>query len=182
MLTGQRRADWSAAARSELKPESELEQEDIRAADGAKGRYVLEIPGSRYKGERDHIVPLVPAAWKIVAGLPKWHGNDYFLFSGRAGKTHISGYSKAKARLDRDALALLRKEDPAATLARFRVHDLRVSCRTRFTYLGIEEDIAEAIIGHAQGLLSETYNKHDYIAQKRAALTKYADWLLEVVK
>ncbi|HEY8696194.1 MAG TPA: integrase arm-type DNA-binding domain-containing protein [Rhizomicrobium sp.] len=182
MLTGQRRADWSAAMRSELKPESELEQEDTRTAAGAKGRYVLEIAADRYKSDRAHIVPLVPAAWKIVAGLPKWEGNDYFLFSGRAGKTHISGYSKAKARLDRDALAALRKADPKAVLPPFRVHDLRVTCRTRLTHLGIGEDISEAVLGHAQGFLGKVYNKHDYIAQKRDALTKYAEWLLEVVK
>jgi hypothetical protein len=182
MLTGQRRADWSAAERSELKAESELEQEDVRTADGAADRYVLEIPARRYKSERDHIVPLVPAAWKIIAGLPKWEGNDYSLFSSRAGKGHISGYSKAKARLDRDSLAALRKADPKATLPPYRVHDLRVSCRTRLASLGIAHDVAEAAIGHAQGGLTAAYNKHDYIALKRAALAKYAKWLSEVVK
>jgi hypothetical protein len=182
MLTGQRRADWSAAMRSELKPESELEQEDTRTAAGANGRYVLEIAAGRYKSDRTHIVPLVPAAWKIVAGLPKWDGNDYFLFSGRAGKTHISGYSKAKARLDCDALKILREKDEKATLTPYRVHDFRVTCRTRLTHLGIGEDIAEAVLGHAQGFLGKVYNKHDYIEQKRAALTAYAKWLAKVVK
>lgn len=182
MLTGQRRSDWSAASRGEIKPESELEQEDVRTAPGARNQYVLEIPPNRFKSERSHIVPLVPAAWQIIASLPVRQRNDYFLFSGREGETHISGYSKAKVRLDEQALANLREADPMATLDTFRIHDLRVSCRTRLAYLGIEEDIAEAVIGHARGLLSDTYNKHDYIAQKRSALTKYAEWLLAVVK
>lgn len=182
LLTGQRRSDWAEAMRSELKPESELEQEDIRTADGAHARYVLEIPVRRYKSDRDHVVPLAPAAWRIIAGLPEWQGNDYALFSGRAGKTPISGYSKAKARLDEAAVEILRKDNPKAKLPPYRVHDFRVTCRTRMTHLGIAEDIAEAVVGHAQTALGKTYNKHDYIVQKREALTKYADWLMDVVK
>ncbi|MBL6854227.1 MAG: hypothetical protein ISS15_03010 [Alphaproteobacteria bacterium] len=168
--------------RSELKLESDLEQEDVRTAGGARDRHILEIPANRYKSDRAHVVPLAPAAWHIITNLPEWPGNDYALFSGRAGTTPISGISKAKARLDAAALELLRKEDPNAQLPPYRVHDLRVTCRTRLTHLGIADDIAEAVIGHAQAALGKIYNKHDYIAQKRDALTKYADWLMAVVK
>jgi integrase len=181
MLTGQRRADWAEAMRSEIKPESELEQEGARTAEGAADRYVLEIPAKRYKGARNHIVPLVPAAWEIISNLPVWHGNDYALFSGRAGRTPISGYSKAKTRLDSIAQKILQKSNSDVRLSPFRVHDFRVTCRTRLSHLGVSEEIAEAVLGHAQKFLGKVYNKHDYLAQKRAALLKYADWLLELV-
>jgi hypothetical protein len=56
-----------------------------------------------------------------------------------------------------------------------------VTCRTRLSHLGVSEEIAEVVLGHAQKFLGKVYNKHDYLAQKRAALLKYADWLLELV-
>jgi len=185
MLTGQRRADWANASRSEIKTESELEkvQKKIRTAPGAKERFVLEIPGNRYKSRRDHIVPLVPAAMKIIDELPKWDGNDYSLFSGRAGKSAISGFSKAKAQLDEEVLATLQKKDAKATLTAYRVHDFRVTMRTRMgEELEIPEPICEAVIGHAQGFLTKVYNKALYLPQRREALAAYADHLLKVVK
>jgi integrase len=58
LLTGQRRTEWASATRSEI--------------DLTKGW--LEVPKSRYKGDRDHVVPLAATALSVFERLPAWPG------------------------------------------------------------------------------------------------------------
>jgi len=164
MLTGQRRGEWAQARRSEVHAD----------------RRVLEIPAARYKGGRDHVVPLSDPAWGIVEALPVHEGNDYYLFSTRAGRVPVSGFSRAKARLDERALTAMQEDDPEAELSDFRVHDLRVTCETRLADLGFSQDVRDAVLGHAKPGLQRTYNKHDYMDEKRAALAAYAEHIMGV--
>jgi integrase len=165
MLTGQRRGEWAGASRSEIN----------------SNRRWLEVPRQRYKGRRDHIVPLPDTAWGIVDALPAWPGNDYFLLSSRGGRVPVSGFSKAKARLDELMLEARQKEDPEAALVDFRVHDLRVTCETRLASLGFNQEVRDAVLGHAKPGLQGTYNKHDYLGEKQAALGAYEAHLMEIV-
>src|SRR5205085_5086535 len=105
---------------------------------------------ARYKGGRDHIVPLAGAAWSIVDDLPIWPGNDYFLFSSRNGTLPVSGFSKAKLRLDEAALASMQLDSCATTLASYRVHDFRVTCETRLAKLGFNQEVRDSVLGHAK--------------------------------
>jgi len=166
MLTGQRRSEWACAARSEI---------DAR-------QHWLEVPKARYKGDRDHIVPMADEVWSIFDSLPVWPGNDYYLLSGRDGATPVSGFSKAKARLDEAALKAMQKGNPDATLAAYRVHDFRVTCETRLATLGFNQEVRDAVLGHAKPGLQRIYNKHDYLEEKRAALSAYAAHIMEAVK
>jgi len=165
MLTGQRRNEWAAASRSEIKS-------DKRS---------LEVPRARYKGGRDHIVPMSDEVWSIFDTLPVWTGNDYFIFSTRDGAVPVSGFSKAKLRLDETALTAMRADDSAATLAYYRVHDFRVTCETRLATLGFNQEIRDAVLGHAKPGLQKTYNKHGYLEEKKAALDSYSAHVLKVV-
>ncbi|HEX3430485.1 MAG TPA: integrase arm-type DNA-binding domain-containing protein [Rhizomicrobium sp.] len=184
VLTGQRRGEWAGASRSEVKPESELRDKDLREAVGARERFVLEVPEARYKGGRDHLVPLSGQALALFTKLPEWKGNDYFLFSTRGGKVAVSGFSKAKADLDEEALAVLRNRtgDKKAELARYRVHDFRVTCESRLADLGFNQEIRDAVLGHAKVGLQKLYNKHEYFREKRQALEAYAEHVLAVVQ
>jgi integrase len=167
ILTGQRRAEWAEARRPEI---------------DAAGR-LLEIPRARYKGRRDHIVALSGAAWSIVEALPGWTGHDHFIFSSNGGRVPISGFTQGKRRLDdaaREALRSLRG-DPKLALPSYRVHDFRVTCETRLAHLGFSQDVRDAVLGHARPGLQRTYNKHDYMAEKRRALEVYAEHIMGVV-
>ena len=115
LLTGQRRTEWASATRSEI--------------DLTKGW--LEVPKSRYKGDRDHVVPLAATALSIFDRLPVWPGNDYFLFSTRDGRVPVSGFSNGKARLDEGVRRIMAGHDSALALIPYRVHDFRVTCETR---------------------------------------------------
>ena len=99
LLTGQRRTEWAAASRSEIKLDKRW----------------LEVPKARYKGDRDHIVPLGAATLTIVEKLPVWSGNDYLLFSTKDGRVPISGFSKGKLRLDEAVRRGMTSEDPVDT-------------------------------------------------------------------
>ena len=57
------------------------------------------------KGGSAHAVPLTPEISALLESLPKFSGGD-FLFSTTGGQRPVSGFSKAKARLD----GLMRKE------------------------------------------------------------------------
>jgi integrase len=166
LLTGQRRTEWAASRRSEINAD--------------KGW--LEIPKDRYKGDRDHIVPLGRQAWSTFEQLPVWPGNDYFLFSSRSGKVPVSGFSKGKARLDQEISELVAAERPDATLTPFRIHDLRVTCETRLARLGFNQDVRDAVIGHAKSGLQKTYNKYDYLKEKSEAVQSYETHLMEIVR
>ncbi|HMN39046.1 MAG TPA: tyrosine-type recombinase/integrase [Hyphomicrobium sp.] len=167
ILTGQRRNEWADAKQSEV----------------CVRRKVLEIPKARYKGRRDHVVPLAPEAWTIYESMPKWNGLDPFLFSTQAGEAPISGFSKAKTYLDELTTEELTAStgDPSATLANYRIHDFRVTCESRLADLGFNQDVRDAVLGHAKIGLQRTYNKHDYADEKRSALEAYARHIMGIV-
>ena len=65
--------------------------------------------------------------------------------------------------------------------APFTPHDLRRTVRTRLAEIGIQDVIAERVLGHKlQGLLA-VYNQHSYDAEKRQALARWEDRLAEIL-
>lgn len=127
----------------------------------------LTVPTSRMKGKVAHVVPLCPAALAIVRDLPRFAGGDY-LFSTTAGLRPISGFSKFKANFDR----------AVATIPAWTLHDLRRTCRTGLSSLGVLPVIAELVIGHKQQGIAKVYDLHRYDDEKRAALLQWEERLL----
>lgn len=163
VLTGQRRNDWAHARSSEL---------DLKNC-------WLEIPKNRYKSRRDHIVPLSAPAIEILGSLPSHSSPTAFLFSSRDGRVPVSGFSKAKAKVDDEACVALQLE--GHSLANYRIHDFRVTCETRLATLGFHQDIRDAVLGHAKRGLQRTYNKYDYHNEKQRALEAYAMHIASLV-
>ncbi len=168
MLTGQRLREIADASRPEI----------------SERQKCLDIPRERYKGKRDHVVPLAPQVWDILEKLPRWNRGD-FLFTTTAGECPISGFSKAKARLDTLAQKIVQESTPEGvevkTLAAYRVHDFRVTCESGMAALGVGREARDAVLGHAKPGLQKTYNKHDYLDEKRTALERWAQHVMGVV-
>jgi integrase len=59
----------------------------------------------------------------------------------------------------------------------FTLHDLRRTVRTGLAKLGIRPDIAERCLNHAQPGIIATYDTHQYLDEKRNALTQWAGHL-----
>jgi integrase len=130
ILTGQRRNDWAHARLREI---------DF-------GNSALEIPKSRYKSRRDHIVPLSSAVLDVIKRVPACAPPNDFIFSSRDGRVPVSGFSRAKAALDSQAEELMNSEQTTLSLQNYRLHDFRVTCETRLANLGFNQEIRDAVL------------------------------------
>jgi len=54
---------------------------------------------------------------------------------------------------------------------------LRRTGRTGLGRLGVNADIAERVLNHTRERMQATYDVHEYIAEKREALAKWAEYL-----
>jgi integrase len=133
------------------------------------------IPAARMKGDDAHEVPLAPAAVALLRDLPRFSGP--FVFTTTSGARPISGFSKAKVRLD----AAMAKE-LGSPLPDWRFHDLRRTMRTHLGGLPVPSDVAEMVIAHRLGGVRGTYDLHAYRDEKRRALELWAARLMEVVE
>ena len=157
LLTAQRRTEVSAMHDREIKGD------------------LWTIPKERSKNNREHVVPLTPQA-------RRWIGNRQgFLFSTTDGKKPFTGYSKAKRTLDA-AIARRRKEAGEPPMPNWTLHDLRRTARSLMSRAGVEPDIAERVLNHTISGVRGVYDRHEFLDEKRDALTKLADLVTKIVE
>jgi len=65
-------------------------------------------------------------------------------------------------------------------VAHFTLHDLRRTMRTHLAALGFRSEVAERCLGHKLSGVEGTYNTHDYLSERRAALESWTAVLLEI--
>ncbi|WP_313444467.1 tyrosine-type recombinase/integrase [Brevundimonas sp.] len=152
ILTGQRRSEIA-----------EMERGWIDA-----DQRVVEIPAARYKTKRAHVFPLSVPAWALVEALPNWNGGDC-LFSTTGGKRPVSGFSKAKLRLD-ELIAKQGAKEELPPMEPWTVHDIRRSVATHMARTGTPQEHIERVLGHVVQGVAGTYNRYSYLDEKRAAL------------
>jgi integrase len=133
------------------------------------------IPAGRYKNKQDHVIPLSAMALEnLKTAPPAAKGqNSYFLFSSTGGKKAFSGFSKAKAELDVQ-IAKLRKAAGKPAMPRWTLHDLRRTGRTLMSRAGIPDDHAERAMGHVIAGVRGTYDRYEYLEEKRKAFDALA--------
>ena len=137
--------------------ELEWREVDLAAA-------MISLPGARTKNGKPHVVPLARQAVAILEALEHRHGDRVF-----AAQT----WDQIEGQARRDGAA----REP------WVLHDLRRSAVTRMAELGIAPHVVEAVVNHVSGHkagVAGVYNKATYAAEKRAALQRWADHLLEV--
>ena len=135
------------------------------------------IPGGRAKNGKEHIVPLSSQAQSILKDAPRLENEDKddaspFVFPGRGGA--FNGFSKAKAALD-----------AASGVKEWRLHDLRRTMATGLQRLGVRLEVTEAVLNHISGSragIVGIYQRHDYAAEKRAALTAWGEHITAIVE
>jgi integrase len=117
------------------------------------------LPAARSKAKRDHGVPLAPALVALLDDLPRFGPYVFALGKDRP----YSGQRRLKAILDRES-----------NVAGWTLHDLRRTCSTGLAALHVTQDIIDRVLGHAAGTLAGTYNRHQYLQEKRQALQAWA--------
>jgi integrase len=132
---------------------------------------VIEIPAARMKNGKPHVVPLSEPVLAILKRRER-NGRDHVFGRGTAG---FQGWSYRRKALD-DGISGPRPD--------WTLHDLRrLASTTMHDKLGIPPHIVEAVlahVGHRSGVAG-TYNRSDYIAEKRRALDRWANHVLAVV-
>jgi integrase len=126
------------------------------------------IPAIRNKGKVDHVVPLTD---KLIDLLNVKGKSGYVFSSDTDGKRSFSGFSKAKAALDRK-LAEIRKQHGRPAMSGWTYHDLRRSARSLLSRTGVSSDIAERLLGHVIPGVRGVYDRYEYRKEKLAVLEK----------
>lgn len=156
---------------------------DWKELDRATARWVL--PGERAKNGVANIIHLskpMVAELDAIAGGDKWPRRG--LVFTTTGKTPVSGYSRAKSRLDRLMLKIAAKEateagdDPThVEIAPWRIHDFRRTMATGMQRLGIRFEVIEAcenrISGTSKKGVAGTYQRHDWATEKMQAFDRW---------
>jgi len=133
------------------------------------------IPAGRMKSKEPHTVPLNTMALEIIAQARRYSPPESaFVFkSSHLKEAPITTHSLSKA--------ILRHWPEMGITERFTPHDLRRTLRTRLAELGVDDVVAERVLGHKlQGIMA-VYNRHGYDAEKRTALKKWEKRLHNIV-
>jgi integrase len=154
---------------------------------------IWSISAARMKAKNErakpHVVPLTSALRKLFDTMPRGERGD-FIFSVTNGATAIATPgSSFKKRLDRLMLQVLRERAKARgeapdkmTLRPWRNHDIRRTCRSTLSRLGVKHEVGEAVLAHARGGIAAVYDHWGYLPEKRDALERWANFLARLVR
>lgn len=170
ILTGQRRSEIAGMKWSELDDDGRL----------------WTIPAERAKNARQHDVPLSAPMRAMLAEAPRFEASDLVFTTN--GATAISGFSRAKRRLDAAILHGRRRAlaetggDPAKAKppGNWTLHDLRRTCATGMGALGVHPHVIEAALNHAGGYragVAGVYQRQTYLEERSQAFEIWAEHL-----
>lgn len=169
----------TAARRSEI---AELERTEV-APDGES----IVIAAERMKAGLPHVIALSALAQAELAAAPMTHQPDtnppkpsVHVFTTN-GTTPVSGWSRAKTRIDKLILDARRKDDAKAqAMPEWTVHDLRRTAATGMARIGIDFMVIGAVLAHSQRRhvgITATYARHRFDVEKTAALKAWGGYI-----
>ena len=125
------------------------------------------IPAERRKGRVAQRVPLPGMALEIIEQARIYSGESRFVFaSSHKNNSHLMTHTLSKA--------IIRHWQEIGFKEPFTPHDLRRTLRTRLAEIGVDDVVAERVLGHKlQGIMA-VYNRHSYDTEKRQALERWA--------
>ncbi|MCV2871592.1 integrase arm-type DNA-binding domain-containing protein [Defluviimonas sp. WL0050] len=167
LLTGQRRGEVGEMTEREISGEEWV------------------IPAERAKNDDEHRVPLSQAVRDVLAGVERISGKAGLIFT-TTGARPVSGFTRAKGRLDRLMVEIASEGQPEEIeLPPFTLHDLRRTAATGMAGLGFPPHVVEAVLNHRSGTrrgVAGVYNRFDYADEKRRALEAWARFVVSLVE
>jgi integrase len=142
-----------------------------RFADVDFSEKTWRIPDENSKTGKGHTVPLSDFAVREFEALQRLAKHSPWVLANDVNDGPIDpklltrGIARCQARMQK------------LGIAKFTLHDLRRTCRTGLAKLGVVPHIAERVLNHAQETIPGTYDTHDYLKEKRAALEQWATYL-----
>lgn len=153
ILTGQRKEEIAALRWSEV---------------NLSHRY-LNIGGSRTKNGSGHITHLSRPAFEELEWLRAAADDDEDLIFTTTGNSHVSGFAKMKAKLDKII---------GADIDHWRLHDLRTAFATIMAEADADEAVVDRILNHvaagsAPSVTARVYNRAKKLPQRRIVLERW---------
>jgi integrase len=122
---------------------------------------IWTLPKSRTKNGKPHIVHL---------------SNEAIVVLNRANKIGALVFSLVGAKPFRDFSRAKRELDELSGVKDWRLHDLRRTCVSGMSRLGIPPHVADKILNHQAGTISgvaAVYQRHDFLAERKDALERW---------
>jgi integrase len=168
ILTGQRRSEIAGMEWSEL-------SDDLMT---------FTIPAARSKNGVTHDVPMSGPMIELLKARPRLKDVRFVFSQGRDNAPN--GFGRMKAALDAAACEPAAAGKPALPpLAPWTLHDLRRTLATGLQEMGVALPVTEAVLNHISGSRSGIvgiYQRHNYAAEKRHALSAWATRVLATVE
>jgi integrase len=134
---------------------------------------VWRLPASRTKTGAPLDIPLVPAVVAWLREIKALNADSQFVFAKRRRDRR-----ERVPHIGRDTLnAALQRVKHG--LRPFTLHDMRRTARTQLAALGVRREVAERCLGHAIRGVEGTYDRHDYFRERRVALERWTDVLMD---
>lgn len=157
------------------------------AQDGNVNDVVWTLPGNRTKRGNALRVPLSPLAMSLIneaLAAPERPKDSPFVFS-MTGDTSVSGYAKAKRRLDRiirERRVKLARETgrTPVEMEHWTIHDLRTTFSTlACEVLGAEIAVVDRILNHVAtattSKIMRVYNKSELFEPRKRVMREWAE-------
>ncbi|EDM72849.1 site-specific recombinase, phage integrase family protein [Roseobacter sp. AzwK-3b] len=130
------------------------------------------IGAERAKNGQTHTVHLSPAAQAILEQIPQRSDSD-FVFT-TTGTSAVSGFSKAKARLDQ-----------LSAVNEWRLHDLRRTAATMMAErLEVGHAVVDKVLNHRSGAIrgvAAVYLRGQFLKERQSALFRWGTFVHELV-
>jgi integrase len=167
LLTAQRRDEVAGMEWSEV---------DLKRA-------TWTLPGEKVKNNRAHEVHLSAAALEVLKSVP--HVSDSLIFTS-TGSTPVSGFSRAKSRLDTEMQMAKREElgKKADAIPDWILHDLRRTTATGMARLNFPPHVVDKVLNHVSGTIrgvAAVYNRFEYLEERRTALEAWGRYVENLV-
>lgn len=137
------------------------------------------IPPEHSKTKKGFVIPLPPMIAGWFAELQSMSFGSRYVMPIRTRFDSKEGDAHMEATTLNASLATLAKK-LGKKCRRFTPHDLRSTCRSHLGALGVDVLIAERCLNHSLGGLVATYDKHDYLTERRRALELWAAKLASI--
>jgi integrase len=145
------------------------------------------IPAKVAKNGREHRVYLTATALSLIG-----ERKGYIFPSEKGGSGHVVVNTLAQA-INRGYLTnavvkivgtrkIKARKAPYFGMTPWSPHDLRRTARTNMPRVGVSDEHAEEVLNHTKPGIIGVYNKYRYDNEKKAALIKWEDFLLTLLR
>jgi integrase len=141
-------------------------------------RRLWSLPREKAKNDQGHDVHLSTQSVAILAALPHIGDKCGYIFTTN-GRTPVSGFSRAKERLD----GLIAKAAGHA-IEPWILHDARRTAATGMARLKVAPHVVDRVLNHTSGTIrgvARVYNRFEYSDERRAALEAWGRAVEQIV-